>query len=110
MQLFHVDTIQDDLIVMADILLNGTENVRKAIAELKKSERTRRIEDYCIEVNRLENAGDRALEQALSKLFHGKPDPLDVIKWKEIYEGLEEAIDKCEDVAETIQAILVKNA
>jgi len=110
MQLFHVERVNEDLAVMAEIFLNATENVRKAVLELKKSEKTRRIEDYCIEVNRLENAGDRALEQALSRLFNGKPDPLEVIKWKEIYEGLEAAIDKCEDVAETIQGILVKNA
>ena len=110
MQLFHVDHTTDDLVQMADILLHATENMRKAIAEMKNPEKSRRVQDYCIEVNRLENAGDRALEQALSKLFLGKPDPLEVIKWKEIYEGLEAAIDKCEDVAETIQSILVKNA
>ena len=77
---------------------------------MKNPEKTRRVQDYCIEINRLENAGDRALEQAISKLFEGKPDPLEVIKWKEIYEGIEAAIDKCEDVANTIDSILVKQA
>jgi uncharacterized protein len=110
MQLYHVDHSSDDLVTLADILYNATENVRKAIAELKNPEKTRRVQDYCIEVNRLENAGDRALEQAMSKLFNGKPDPLEVIKWKEIYEGIETAIDKCEDVANTIDGILVKQA
>ena len=110
MQLFHVDHATDDLRNLADILLNATENMSKAVAEMKNPEKSSRVQAYCIEINRLENAGDRALEQALSKLFQGKPDPLEVIKWKEIYEGLEAAIDKCEDVAETIQAILVKNA
>jgi uncharacterized protein len=110
MQLYHVETIHDDLGQMADILLHATENVRKALSELKHPEKTRRMQDYCIEINRLENAGDRALEQAISRLFKGKPDPLEVIKWKEIYEGLEAAIDKCEDVAHTLEGILVKNA
>jgi predicted phosphate transport protein (TIGR00153 family) len=110
MQLYHIDHTTDDLILLADILLGATENMQKAVGEMKKSENSRRIQDYCIEINRLENAGDRALEQALSKLFQGKPDPLEVIKWKEIYEGLEAAIDKCEDVAGTIEGILVKNA
>jgi predicted phosphate transport protein (TIGR00153 family) len=110
MQLYHVETIQTDIHTMADILLQATENVRKAVVEMKVAEKERRVLDYCIEINRLENAGDRALEHAISKLFEGKPDPLDVIKWKEIYEGIEEAIDKCEDVANTIETILVKQA
>ena len=110
MQLYHVDHSTDDLIQLADILCDATETVRKALVELKTPEKTRRVLDYCIEINRLENAGDRALEQALNKLFNGKPDPLEVIKWKEIYEGLEAAIDKCEDIAHTLESILVKNA
>ncbi len=110
MQLYHVDKTTDQLKLMAGILLDAAVNVRKAVAEMKNPEKSRRVQDYCIEINRLENAGDRALEQALSKLFDGKPDPLEVIKWKEIYEGIEYAIDKCEDVANIIDSILVKNA
>lgn len=110
MQLYHVENMTEDIKSMSDILLHSTENVRKAIAELKNPEKTRRVLDYCIEINRLENAGDRALEVALGKLFLGKPDPLEVIKWKEIYESAEAAIDKCEDVANTIETILVKHS
>lgn len=110
MQLYHVDSLHDEIHNLADILHQSTENVRKAVAEMKSPEKERRVLDYCIEINRLENAGDRTLERALSKLFEGRPDPLDVIKWKEIYEGIEEAIDKCEDVANTIETILVKQA
>jgi uncharacterized protein len=110
MQLYHVNHSTEDLKRLAGILVDASENVRKAICELKNPEKIRRVQDYCIEINRLENAGDRALEQAISKLFEGKPDPLEVIKWKEIYEGIEVAIDKCEDVANTIDGILVKQA
>lgn len=110
MQLYHVDHSTDDLVQLAGILYDATETVLKALIELKNPEKTRRVLDYCIEINRLENAGDRALEQAINKLFNGKPDPLEVIKWKEIYEGLEAAIDKCEDIAHTLESILVKNA
>ncbi len=110
MQLYHVDHTNEEVLLLASIVVDATENMAKAIGELKKKESSRRIQDYCIEINRLENAGDRALERALSKLFEGKPDPLEVIKWKEIYEGIEAAIDKCEDVADTIESILVKQA
>ena len=110
MQLYRVDKTSEDLIQMADILWQSTENVRKAVAELRNPERIRRLLDYCIEINRLENAGDHALDVAIGKLFDGKPDPLEVMKWKEIYETTEAAIDKCEDIANTIESILVKQA
>ena len=64
----------------------------------------------CIEINRLENTGDHARDIALSKLFEGQPDPIEVIKWKEIYELVEAAVDRCEDIANTIETILVKQA
>ncbi|MEK7857868.1 MAG: DUF47 family protein [Elusimicrobiota bacterium] len=110
MQLYHVDHSTEDLKGMAEILVDATEAVKRAITEMKNPEKTRRVLDYCIEINRLENAGDRALEVALSKLFDGKPDPLEVIKWKEIYETCETAIDKCEDIAGMMESILVKNS
>ncbi len=110
MQLYHIQGTTEELGQLAEVLHSATENMAKAVAELKNPEKSRRVLDYCIEINRLENAGDRTLERALSKLFMGKPDPLDVIKWKEIYEVTETAIDKCEDVAHTLESILVKNA
>lgn len=108
MQLYRVNHSTEDLVHLAEILLSAAENVRKAVIELGNPEKTRRVLDFCIEINRLENAGDRAMEQAIGKLFEGKPDPLEVLKWKEIYEGIENAIDKCEDVANTLESILVK--
>lgn len=108
MQLYHIDKSTDELKNMAGILVEATETMQKAVTSLKDLSNTRRLLDYCIEINRLENAGDRTLEQSLSRLFQGKPDPLEVIKWKEIYEALEAAIDKCEDVANTIEGIVVK--
>ncbi len=111
MQLYRVDHSTEDMKQLADTLLHSVENVKKAIGELHNAEKSsRRVLDYCIEINRLENAGDRALEAALGRLFQGKPDPLEVIKWKEIYEGIEAAIDKCENVANVLESILVKQA
>jgi len=110
MSLYHVGGSTPELAGLADILWESTENVRKAIAGLNDPKNTPRVLDYCIEINRLENAGDHALGMALSKLFEGSPSPLEVIKWKEIYEVTEEAIDKCEEVAHIIETILVKQA
>lgn len=110
MYLYQIDHATDDLVRLTDILWQCTETLRKAVAEMKTPEKSRRVMDYCIEVNRLENAGDQALGVAIGKLFQGKPDPLEVMKWKEIYDTIEQAIDKCEDVAHTLETILVKQA
>ncbi len=110
MPLYRVSRTDGNLSTLCDILLEAAQTVRKAILEFKDPRRHRRLLDHLIEINRLENAGDRALEKALGELFGGTPDPLQVIKWKEIYEGAERAIDKCEDVANILEAILVKNA
>ncbi|MCR4295623.1 MAG: DUF47 family protein [Elusimicrobia bacterium] len=110
MYLYQIEKSTEDLVQLTDILWQATENVRKAIKELQNPEKTRHVMDYCIEINRLENAGDQALGVAIGKLFQGKPDPLEVMKWKEIYETVEQAIDKCEDVAHTLETILVKQA
>ena len=61
-------------------------------------------------VNELENQGDRVLKQALADLFCGETPPVEVIKWKEIYDYLEEAIDHCEDTVTVVEAALVKNS
>lgn len=109
MNLYRVDQTNEGLAQLADILWQAAESVKKATLALHQyGNSNRRLLDYCIEINRLENAGDRALENALGKLFQGKPDPLEVIKWKEIYEVTETAIDKCEDVANIIEGIAVK--
>ncbi|MBI5210202.1 MAG: DUF47 domain-containing protein [Elusimicrobia bacterium] len=108
MQLYGVQHVTEDLVAMTDTLLQAVDCIRKAVPHLKDLSETRRILDYCIEINRLENAGDNALAHAITKLFKGKPDPLEVMKWKEIYEVTEDAIDRCEDVANTIEGIVVK--
>ena len=68
------------------------------------------VQEHCIEINRLENRIDRIFRDALGKLFDDIKDPLLIIKWKEIYEHLEDASDRCEDVANVLESIVLKNA
>lgn len=65
---------------------------------------------YCVEINRLENAADRIYRSALGELFEGTRDLAEVIKWREIYEHMETATDRCEDVANVVEGITIKNA
>jgi len=107
--LFNVEKTTEDLIELSKTLEEAVLNVSKAVTSIRQLDRPRRILDYCIEINRLENRGDRTFEKAIGNLFHNNKDPLDVLKWKEIYETTEEAIDKCEDIANIIEGIVVKH-
>ena len=69
-----------------------------------------RLLAHCTEINRLENVGDQLLRRAVARLFRESRDPIHVIKWKEIYDYLENAIDRCEDVANVIEGIVLENS
>ena len=84
--------------------------MEKAVNALKHSnKKMKEILKYCVEINRLENEGDALRDKAITRLFEDAKDPLLIIKWKEIYEAAENITDMCENVASTIEAILVKN-
>ena len=95
---------------LADVLVCATEAVAVAVAGLKNVKRADAILKACIEVNRLENEGDEILRTGLADLFRGASDPLLVLKWKEVYEALENATDRCEDVANIIEGVVLEDA
>jgi len=92
---------------LADLIVRSCDQIVQGIALLGKSQDLSR---YCVEINRLENEADRVTRDAIAKLFEKEQDPIAVIKWKEIYENLEEATDRCEDVANVLENISLKNA
>jgi predicted phosphate transport protein (TIGR00153 family) len=110
MQLFRLGHSSPVLVQMAEVLVKATAAIGKAIKSLRDLKHTRRTLDFCIEINRLENVGDTILKSALGELFADPKDVLETIKWKEIYEAAEYATDKCEDIANIIEGIVVKNA
>jgi hypothetical protein len=107
--LFKLTTPLPGVIELTRTLHETTDYIIKAIACLKDKKYSY-IQEYCIEINRLENRGDRIFREALVKLFEQVEDPILVIKWKEVYEHLEEANDTCEDVADILEGIVLKHA
>ncbi len=110
MRLYHLTTANTDLMQFADIISQSTRALAKAINGLKDIKRPRPILDYCIEINRLENVGDQLRENSIGKLLDHEKDPVSIIKWKEIFEVAEIVLDKCEDVANIVESIIVKQA
>jgi predicted phosphate transport protein (TIGR00153 family) len=92
------------------ILEQAAGEIVKAVGGLRDLRRPRRLLDYCIEINRLENEGDRLSRRALAELFASTTDAMAAIKWKEIYEHVEMAIDRCEDIANIVESVVVKYA
>jgi predicted phosphate transport protein (TIGR00153 family) len=95
---------------LADIIVLGANEVEKAISSLRNKNEFKRILEHCVEINRLENMADRVYRAAIGELFDNSTDIADVIKWREIYEHLESATDRCEDVADVLEGVALKNA
>lgn len=95
---------------LARVLVFSVEEVAKAVTGLSNMKNAQEILARCVEVNRLENEADTLLRVAVGKLFKTERDPLQVMKWKELYEGLEEATDRCEDVANLVEGIVLEHA
>lgn len=108
--LYGVTEIPMDLIELAKILHRATLEVQKAVGNLKNLKNAKDILAACIEINKLENDGDSVRDAAVAKLFKEEKDAVKVLVWKEIYEGVETAIDRCEDVANIIEGVVLENA
>jgi len=107
--LYKVTSVTPATQQLAKVIQQQVEEIHRVIPKLRHM-RHEHIMEHCIEINRLENVGDRLLRDSIGGLFEQAPDPLAVIKWRDIYTLLESATDKCEDVANVIEGVVLKNA
>jgi predicted phosphate transport protein (TIGR00153 family) len=104
--IFDVKEIKDYAVDLADVIGGMAAQLREIVTTLKKP---KNITQRLVEIHRLENEGDDTFHAAIKELFREEKDPLTVLKWKEIYEKLEAAIDRCENVANIIESVLIKH-
>ncbi len=109
-RVYKIAEINPVLVEFASVILDSVKTLREAIFCLRNVKKHDKIMDCCVEINRLENVGDTMRDKAIGSLFENKKDPIDIIKWKEIYTDAETILDICEDVAHIIETILVKQA
>ena len=107
--LFKVQQMLPQAKEIAKVIQQQLQEMQRMIPHLRRMRRES-IMPHCVEINRLENTGDRLLRTAFAALFDGSHEPLVVIKWRELYGLMEEATDKCEDVANVIESIVLKHA
>ena len=105
-RLYKLDHIRFGARELAHIVSACTKEVVLAISTL---EQRRGVAAHAVEINRLENESDRVHQQALSRLFDEEQNPIVVLKWKEVFDYLEDANDRCEDVANVIEGVIVKH-
>ena len=108
--LYEIGTMTKEVGDLARCLVQSAEHVLGAVSSIRDLGKPNGILQHCIEINRLENVADNILRSALARLFREEKDPIAVIKWKEIYETLESATDRCEDVANTIEGVVLENS
>jgi hypothetical protein len=105
--LYSIDAPTETVARQAELIVLQVEQITDALTHLRGF---KGLERYWIEVHRLENEGDRIARRAVADLFTNGQDPVEIIKWKDVYSLLEEAIDTCEDAANVIERIVVKHA
>ena len=107
LHLFAVEKPTRECVELVQLVVKATEFIEKAIRHLRKLDG---IQEYLVEIHSLENQCDQISRYLVGQLFHsGQDDVISLIKWKEIYARLEHAADRCEDVADVIEDIMVKN-
>ena len=105
--MLHISDIREPARDLARVLVQAAEHIQSGVSTIRK---TKLVAARVAEIKKLEEEGDAIYHDAVGALFAGSPDPLEVMKWKEMYDTLEGAIDSCMGVAQVLQSISLKNA
>ncbi len=110
MFLYKVNSPSQRARELADVIVEAAVEVEKTVFHLRRRGELKQIPSHCVEINRLENMADRVFRSAMAELFDDTADMAQVIKWREIYEHMESATDRCEDVANVLEGVALKHA
>ena len=110
MFIYKVDHPSQNAKELCDIIVQAAIEVERAIPQLRHRAQFKQILERCVEINRLENAADEVYRSAMAELFTDTTDIAEIIKWREIYEHMEGASDRCEDVANVLEGVALKHA
>jgi predicted phosphate transport protein (TIGR00153 family) len=108
--IYKVDSTTQRANELAEIIVQAAAEVEKAVKCLSSRSELKKVIEHCVEINRLENKADAVYRAALGELFDDSKDTKYIIKWREIYDHMESATDRCEDVANVLEGVALKNA
>ena len=110
MSIYNITSIRTEMKELLDLLVGTVTKTNALLIEFKDFKKKDLIRQKCIEVNHLEEQGDRLHEKAIKGLFTVQTDPVEIIKWTNIFEAIETSFDSCENVADCIEEVLMKNS
>jgi uncharacterized protein len=110
MNLYNVTVMTEHIVKLAELIQQACNDLHKAVRELHNLKNIRNIADACVRINSIENQADYVFDQAVASLFDYEKDAIALIKYKDVLASLETATDMCEDAANVLETILVKNA
>jgi len=105
-RLYHITRLRPGTRELVHIVTSSTDRIHSALDALAAR---KPVQPHAVEINRLENEADRAYQQAIRTLFETETDPIVIMKWKELYDVLEMITDRCEDVANVVEGVVVKH-
>jgi len=109
MLIYKIEHSTTRAIELADIIVQAASEVERAMPQLRQPKELKQIFPRCVEINRLENTADKVFRSAMGELFDDSTDITQIIKWREIYEYMESATDRCEDVANVLEGVALKH-
>ena len=109
-KIINIEYIKQDTLEIIDILVKATTAVKGIFEKLSDLKHPELVEEKLVIVNRLEEQGDRVYERIISNLYKEEKDPIELIKWINIYKGFEGTIDSCEQISDCIQDVIMKNS
>jgi uncharacterized protein len=108
--MYNVTSLRPEAIEFAALIPQSVEKLKDLMYEMKKMKKSKKISEIIIEINRLENVGDKMYRENMTKLFSEEDNAIEVVKWKSIYELIEKVLDNCEDVANIVEGVVMKHA
>lgn len=109
MFLYDIKVVTSEAVQLADLCLTSAQKVKQAVSEIKNMKNSKHILELCKDIDRLEGDSDRVMRAAMAKLFREETNAMEVLKMKEIYQLLESVTDRCQDVANIIEGIVVES-
>ncbi|MDR3072178.1 MAG: DUF47 family protein [Clostridiales Family XIII bacterium] len=109
--MFNIKSIREDAIALADVIVTCTASMKQALEEIHNFKKSKTIHQLVVEVNRLEEEGDRLYTEAVRRVFTDTSiSAVEAIAWEHIYHYMEDVCDACEDVADTVEGVIMKNS
>ncbi len=106
-QMFHLTETREPARKLTEVLVRAADCLVEAVGGMKKP---KLVQEHARDIKLMEEEGDAIYHAAIGELFEGTPNPLDVIRWKDLYDKLEDALDQCDDVANVLESISIKNS